>query len=91
MSPRLYSTERPIRISSVSAAAYQVGIEVDSLAEQFHRGLMMCHRELGDHGAAVQAYRRCSELLLKRLGVQPSSRTLAIYQSVRHEAVSQAV
>ncbi len=74
-----------------AAGVYQVGIEVDSLAEEFHRGLIMCHRELGDHAAAVKAYRRCSELLLKRLGVQPSSKTLALYQSVRHEAMSQAV
>jgi len=74
-----------------AAGAYQVGVEVDSLAEEFHRGLIMCHRELGDHAAAVKAYRRCSELLLKRLGVQPSSKTLALYQSVRHEAMPQAV
>ena len=74
-----------------AAGVYQAGIEVDTLAEEYHRGLMKCHRELGDHGAAVQAYRRCSELLLKRLGVQPSSKTLALYQSVRHEAMSQSV
>jgi LuxR family transcriptional regulator, maltose regulon positive regulatory protein len=74
-----------------AAGVYQVGIEVDSLAEELHRGLIRCHRELGDHAAAVEAYRRCSELLLKRLGVQPSSKTLALYQSVRHEALSQAV
>jgi two-component SAPR family response regulator len=72
-----------------AAGVYQVGIEVDGLAEEFHRGLMMCYRELGDHASAVQAYRRCSELLLKKLGVQPSSKTLALYQSVRHEAMSQ--
>jgi LuxR family transcriptional regulator, maltose regulon positive regulatory protein len=74
-----------------AAGVYQVGIEVDSLAEELHRGLIMCHRELGDHAAAVKAYRRCSELLLKRLGVQPSSKTLAVYQSVRHEAKLPAV
>jgi DNA-binding SARP family transcriptional activator len=74
-----------------AAGVFQVGIEVDSLAEEFHRGLIMCHRELGDHAAAVKAYRRCSELLLKRLGVQPSSKTLALYQSVKREAMSQAV
>jgi LuxR family maltose regulon positive regulatory protein len=74
-----------------AARVYQIGIEVNSLAEEFHRGLIVCHRELGDHGAAVQAYRRCSELLLKRLGVQPSSKTLALYRSVRYEAMSQAV
>ena len=74
-----------------AADVYRVGIEVDSLAEEFHRGLIMCHRELGEHGAAVQAYRRCSELLLKMLGVQPSSKTLEVYRRVRHEAMSQAV
>jgi LuxR family maltose regulon positive regulatory protein len=74
-----------------AARIYQVGIEVDSLAEEFHRGLMMCHRELGDPAAAVQAYRRCSELLFKSLGVQPSSRTLALYRSVTNVTTSQAV
>ena len=72
-----------------ASGVYQVGIEVDGLVEDFHRGLITCHRELGDHGAAVRAYRRCSELLLKMLGVQPSSRTLALYHSVRHEAMAQ--
>jgi LuxR family transcriptional regulator, maltose regulon positive regulatory protein len=74
-----------------AAGVYQIGLDVDSLAEEFHRGLIMCHRELGDHAAAVAAYRRCSELLLKGLGVQPSSKTLALYQSVRRDATSQAV
>jgi LuxR family maltose regulon positive regulatory protein len=74
-----------------AADVYRVGIEVDSLTEEFHRGLITCHRELGEHGAAVQAYRRCSELLVKVLGVQPSSKTLELYRRVRHEAMSQAV
>jgi two-component SAPR family response regulator len=74
-----------------AAGTYQVGIEVDSLAEEFYRGLITCHRKLGDYAAAVQAYRRCSELLQKKLGVQPSSKTLALYQSLRHEAVPAAV
>ena len=65
---------------------YQIGIEVESLTEDFHRGLIVCHRELGDHSAALQAYRRCSELLNKVLGVQPNAKTLAIYQSVRLSA-----
>jgi DNA-binding SARP family transcriptional activator len=74
-----------------AAGVYQAGIEVDSLVEELHRGLILCHREFGDHAAAVKAYRRCSELLLKQLGVQPSSKTLALYQSLRQEAMSQAV
>jgi two-component SAPR family response regulator len=69
-----------------AADVYRIGIEVDGLAEEFHRGLIMCHRELGEHGAAVQAYRRCSELLLKMLGVQPSPKTLELYRRVRTEA-----
>jgi len=73
-----------------AAGVYQVGIEVDSLAEDLHRGLMTCHRELGDHVAAVQAFRRCSELLTEVLGLPPSSKTRALYHSVRHEAASQA-
>ena len=74
-----------------AARTYQLGIEVNSLAEEFHRGLIVCYRELGDHGAAVMAYRRCSELLLTSLGVRPSSKTLALYQSVTHPERSQAV
>jgi two-component SAPR family response regulator len=74
-----------------AAGVYQIGFEADSLAEEFHRGLIMCHRQLGDHAAAVKAYRRCSELLLKRLGVQPSSKTLALYQRVQNEAISPGV
>ena len=73
-----------------AAGVYQVGIEVDSLAEDFHRGLMTCHRELGDHVAAVQAFRRCSELLTEVLGLPPSSKTRELYHSVRHEAATQA-
>ena len=66
--------------------AYQLGVEIDNLAEDFHRGLMACHWELGDRAASLTAYRRCSELLTRTLGIQPSSKTLALHQSVRHEA-----
>ena len=67
-----------------AARTYQIGIEIDGAVEEFHRGLILCYRQLGDRGAAIQAYRRCSEFLLKTLGVQPSAKTLALYQSVRH-------
>lgn len=78
------------RLWQEAAAVYQVGIEADGLAEDLHRGLMTCHRALGDHVAAIQAYRRCSELLTEVLGLPPSSKTRALYHSVRHEAASQA-
>ncbi|MGO9993047.1 MAG: AfsR/SARP family transcriptional regulator [Steroidobacteraceae bacterium] len=66
-----------------AADVYQAGIELDGTAEDLYRGLMICHRELGDHTEALQVYRRCRELLSKVLGVQPNPKTLAIYHSVR--------
>ena len=74
-----------------AVAAYQLGIEADSLAEDLHRGLIMCHQELGDHVGALSAYRRCRELLTRILGIQPSAKTLELYQRVRHAAASQHV
>jgi LuxR family transcriptional regulator, maltose regulon positive regulatory protein len=76
------------RLWQEAVHVYQTGIEVDSLAEDLHRGLILCHRELGDHVAALQAYRRCSELLNRVLGVPPTAKTLALYQSVRQAAVA---
>jgi DNA-binding SARP family transcriptional activator len=48
---------------------------------------MLCHRELGDHGEALQAYRRCRELLTRFLGIPPNAKTQALYHSVRELAV----
>lgn len=84
---RTYESQR---LWQQAATVYQAGLDFDSLAEDFHRGLMVCHRELGDHAEALQAYRRCRELLIRVLGVQPNAKTLAIYQSVRQSAVGQA-
>lgn len=67
-----------------AADVYQAGIELDGTAEDLYRGLMICHRELGDRTEALQVYRRCRELLSKVLGVQPNPKTLAIYHSVTH-------
>jgi LuxR family transcriptional regulator, maltose regulon positive regulatory protein len=71
-----------------AARLYQAGIEVDNLAEDLHRGLIVCHRELGNYAEALQAYRRCRELLAKVLGVLPNAKTLAAYQSVRRRAAT---
>lgn len=84
---RTYESER---LWQEAADVYEAGIELDSLSEDLHRGLIVCHRELGDHAEALQAYRRCRELLIRVLGVQPNAKTLAIYQSVRQNAVGLA-
>ena len=74
-----------------AANLYRSGIELDSLNEGLYRGLMLCHQELGDHSDALQAYRRCRELLTRVLGIPPNAKTQALYQSVRERAACDAV
>jgi len=69
-----------------AANLYRSGLELDSLNEGLYRGLMLCHHELGDHGEALQAYRRCRELLTRFLGIPPNAKTQALYHSVRERA-----
>jgi LuxR family maltose regulon positive regulatory protein len=69
-----------------AAGLYRSGIELDTLNEGLYRGLMLCHRELGDLGEALQAYRRCRELLTRFLGIAPNAKTQALYHSVRERA-----
>jgi two-component SAPR family response regulator len=74
-----------------AANLYRSGIELDSLNESLYRGLMLCHQALGDHSEALQAYRRCSELLACFLGIPPNVKTQALYHSVRERAAYPAV
>jgi two-component SAPR family response regulator len=74
-----------------AANLYRSGIELDSLNEGLYRGLMLCHQKLGDHSEALQAYRRCRELLTRFLGIPPNAKTQALYHSVREHAVCAAV
>jgi len=67
-----------------AANLYRSGIELDSLNEGLYRGLMLCHQELGDHSEALQAYRRCRDLLTRFLGIPPNAKTQALYHSVRN-------
>jgi LuxR family transcriptional regulator, maltose regulon positive regulatory protein len=69
-----------------AANLYRSGIELDSLNEGLYRGLMLCHQELGDHSEALQAYRRCRDLLMRFLGIPPNAKTQALYYSVRERA-----
>jgi LuxR family transcriptional regulator, maltose regulon positive regulatory protein len=71
------------RLWQEAANIYHTGIALDGMAEDLYRGLMICHRELGDHTEALQVYRRCRDLLTRVLGVQPNPKTQAIYESVR--------
>jgi len=65
-----------------AVALYERALELDNLAEGLYRGLMICHRELGQPAAALQAYRRCRELLSVVLGLAPSAETEAVRRSL---------
>jgi DNA-binding SARP family transcriptional activator len=63
-------------------ALYSRALELDNLAEDLYRNLMLCYRELGRPSEALQVYRRCRELLSVVLGMQPSPETEAVRRSL---------
>jgi LuxR family maltose regulon positive regulatory protein len=61
---------------------YQRGLEVDDLAEELYRRLMICHQRLGQKAEALSVYNRCKKILSTTLGIEPSPETQAIYKSL---------
>ena len=61
---------------------YRRALELDALAEEFHRGLMRCLATLGRVAEALDAYRRCRDILSITLGVAPSAATQAVYRAL---------
>jgi len=62
---------------------YARGLEVDPLAEELHRRLMIAYRESGRLTEALAAYERCRQLFHKVLGVLPSPATEDVQRSLR--------
>jgi two-component SAPR family response regulator len=62
---------------------YQKGLEVDDLAEELYRRLMVCHRQLGQVAEALAVYHRCRRKLSAVLRVNPSPETEAVFRSLR--------
>lgn len=54
---------------------YQKGMEVDELAEEFCRGMMICYQNLGLKANALSLYNRFEKRLKAVLGVEPSLQT----------------
>jgi DNA-binding SARP family transcriptional activator len=71
---RLERTNHPER----AIALYRAALEQDNLAEELYQRLISCHLARGENAQALNAYRRCRELLSIVLGVQPSARTEAL-------------
>jgi two-component SAPR family response regulator len=61
---------------------YRRGLELDDVAEELYRRLMVCHRERGEHAEALRVYQRCRDRLVAKLDVPPSPATEAIRRSV---------
>jgi DNA-binding SARP family transcriptional activator len=61
---------------------YRRGLEVDDLAEELYRRLMVCHLRLGQKGEALSTYERCRRVLGAALGIEPSTETVALQQNV---------
>ena len=65
-----------------AAQAYQHGIEVDNLSEELYRRLMLCELKRNQAAAALEAYRRCRQMLSVVLGLKPSAETEAAYRTI---------
>jgi len=61
---------------------YQKGLEVDRFAEEFYQGLMACYHQLGRYPEAISTYNRCKRALSTGLGIEPSSKTEALYKAL---------
>lgn len=61
---------------------YLQAIEVDPVAEGFHRRLMSAYVHLGRRSEALSVYQRCRQTLLSRQGVSPAQETQALYQQL---------
>jgi two-component SAPR family response regulator len=72
-----------------AADRYQKALEVDPLAEELYRRLMVCHWHLQRSAEAMGVYRRCRHVLSTVLSVPPAAETQALYQRIRDSLGSQ--
>jgi LuxR family transcriptional regulator, maltose regulon positive regulatory protein len=68
--------------AEAAIALYRAALEQDNLAEEIYQRLISCHLARGENAQALNAYRRCRELLSIVLGVAPSSRTEALVSRI---------
>jgi DNA-binding SARP family transcriptional activator len=71
---------------------YETGLEFgiwalryDVARERIHRRLMRLYYLGGNRTAALRQYERCVAFLRTELGVEPSTRTVTLYQQIRSE------
>jgi DNA-binding SARP family transcriptional activator len=65
-----------------ASALYRRGLEADNLAESLHRGLIRTLAAAGQQAEALNAFRRCRDLLSVVLGVRPSAETEGLQREI---------
>ncbi len=61
------------------------GLEIDELAEELYRQLMVCYIRLGRESDTVKTYHRCRAVLSRAFGMDPSTRTRELYAAIRQQ------
>ncbi|MFO0795394.1 MAG: BTAD domain-containing putative transcriptional regulator [Candidatus Brocadiaceae bacterium] len=61
---------------------YQKGLDMDDTAEEFYQRLILCQHHMGYWSEAIIVYQRCKKTLLAKLGIEPSPKTKALYQTI---------
>ena len=67
---------------------YQRGLEVESLAEEFCRKLMVCYHRLDRRADALFVYDCCQQMLAAAFGIEPCPETKAIQKALLSEEQS---
>ena len=76
---RLESSARPADAEQL----YRRALQLDPVAEPIYRRLIRSLARRGETAAAIEAYRRCREMLSIVLNVQPAPETERLYDSIR--------
>ncbi|MEK7827396.1 MAG: bacterial transcriptional activator domain-containing protein, partial [Thermodesulfobacteriota bacterium] len=64
---------------------YLRAIEIDDLAEEFYRRLMVCYQRLGQRAKAIEVYQRLKNTLSAAFQIGPSAGTNAVYRALFSE------
>jgi LuxR family transcriptional regulator, maltose regulon positive regulatory protein len=64
-------------------AMLEKGLNVDPLAQDCYRNLMLCYQALDRRAEAIGVYQRCQKTLSATLGVAPAPEIVALYQTLQ--------
>lgn len=59
-------------------------LKKDNCLEEIHRRLIASYRALGSRDKAIKQFTKCSQMLKKELGIEPSQTTRELYDKIRN-------